>query len=315
MLKVVLIAVFAITIIGISNANAVNYEYDKTVISALSPQNLSYFLDLTNTNGTALGTIYYDDKEIFFFDQIIKNKKYGWMIKDTSKKFIITGTDFEKASKVTLILRHPTNVVSFKILQSDTETLIYNPTEVKSTLKSTASDDTTSQFSDQTNKILKEHLLWQELDENFTTTPNLDITLDVKDNPYLNEDLDLTITVKDNDGKILENADVTIKMMRDNYIYSTYTDSTDSAGTVSKTIFLSNPPYFPNHCDKVQVSVQYDSYTETIEDDFLIQVPDFDGWLDTVDRNPINSERYLDIPDKYTHYPPIIETFDLKCNE
>jgi len=48
---------------------------------------------------------------------------------------------------------------------------------------------------------------------------------------------------------------------------------------------------------------------------FLIQVVDFDGWLDTVDRVPINSQRYLDIPDKYTHYPPIIETFDLKCNQ
>jgi len=110
MLKIVLIAVFAITLIGISNASAVNYHYDKTVISALSAQNLSYSIDMTNTNGTALGTIFYDDKEIFFFDQDIKNRNYGWMIKDTNNKFIMTGTDFDKESKVTLILRHPTNV-------------------------------------------------------------------------------------------------------------------------------------------------------------------------------------------------------------
>jgi len=315
MLKIVLIVVFGIAIIGISNASAINYQYDKTMISALSSQNLSYSIDLTNTNGTALGTIYYEDEEIFFFDQIIKNKKYGWMIKDSSKKFIMTGTDFDKESKVTLILRNPTNVVSFKILQSDTETLIYNPNEVKNTLKSTASDDNTSQFSDQTNKILKEHQLWQNLDEKFIPTPDLDIILDVKDNPYLNGDLDLTITVKDNDGKILENASVTINMMRDDHIYSTYTDITDSEGSVYKSIFLSNPPYFPNHCDKVQVIAQYSTYTGTIEDDFLIQVADFDDWLETVDRNPINSERYLDIPNRYAQYPPIIEAFDLECNE
>ena len=83
------------------------------------------------------------------------------MIKDTNNKFIMTGTDFDKESKVTLILRHPTNVVSFKILQSETETLVYDPNEIKNTLKSTASDDNSSQFSDLTNKILKEHKLWQ----------------------------------------------------------------------------------------------------------------------------------------------------------
>lgn len=120
MLKIVLIAVFAIAFIGIGSASAVNYHYDKTVISALSSQNFSYYLDLTNTNGTALGTISYDGQEIFFYDQDVKNRNYGWMIKDTNNKFIITGTDFDKESKVTLILRHPTNVVSFKILQSDT---------------------------------------------------------------------------------------------------------------------------------------------------------------------------------------------------
>lgn len=315
MLKIVLIVVFAITIIGIGSASAVNYHYDKTEIFASSAQNLSYSIDLTNTNGTALGTISYDGKEIFFFDQTVKNRNYGWMIKDTSKKFIMTGTDFDKESKVTLILRHPTNVVSFKILQSDTETLVYDPYEIKSTLKSTASDDTTSQFSDLTNKILKEHKLWQGWDDSLSTIRNLDIILDVKDKPYLDENLDLTITVKDNNGKTLENANVTINMMRDDYVYSTFTDITDTVGSVYKTIFLSNPPYFPTHCDKVQVTAQYYNKTSTVEDDFLIQVVDFDDWLDTVDRVPINSGRYLDIPDEYTHYPPIIETFDSKCNQ
>ncbi len=313
MLKIVLIAL--IVIIGFGSASAINYEYDKTMISALSPQNLAYFLDLTNINGTASGTIYYENKEISFSDQIIKNTKYGWMIKDSNKKFIMTGTDFDKESKVTLGLRYPNNLISFKIQNSDTETLIYNPNEVKTLIKSTASDDTTNQFSDQTNKILKEYQLLKNFDKEPKTKLNLDITLDVKDNPYLNEDLDLTITVKDNDGEILENANVTINMMRDDHIYSTYTDITDFAGSIYKTIFLSNPPYFPNHCDKVQVNVQYYNYTNTVEDDFLIQVTDFEDWLNTVDRNPINSERYIDIPNKYTQYPPIIETFDLKCNE
>lgn len=123
------------------------------------------------------------------------------------------------------------------------------------------------------------------------------------------------INARQGNTAVLEDATVTFEISRDGFVLRSYSDETNSAGTVYFEIQeIDYPEFYPEYCYDVTVTASYENKTSVFSEDFIMQhTLGTKIWEPNTSWMGLNQWNHL--PTSYHQEPRPIVNGDDHCNE